>query len=277
MTGRDLDTNLQTYERQDVASYYAALDYLTPCERLLFETYIPRGSAILDLGVGGGRTTPYLSARASRYVAVDYAASMVQACQAKFPGLEFLVADAADLSRFANSSFDVVVFSFNGIDTLSDDGRHRCLQHICRILKPGGFLIFSTHNPRLFIVRPSWNRERLRTLAQRYSAGSKVLSRFLYVVLRSFAVGVACGRASVASLQRILRRFPTRTFWRGEGRLFDSAHGGMSTHYAAPKRVLEEMSAFNLRVVRILGDDYPLASHVCLTGWYYYVFAKPEK
>ena len=39
--------------------------------------------AILDLGVGGGRTTPHLSSIAARYVGADYAAEMVARCQDK--------------------------------------------------------------------------------------------------------------------------------------------------------------------------------------------------
>jgi hypothetical protein len=45
--------NLQTYRIPEVASYYAALNYLTPCERLLFQSYIKSGMSVLYLGVGG--------------------------------------------------------------------------------------------------------------------------------------------------------------------------------------------------------------------------------
>jgi len=79
------DTNHQVYERNDVAAHYAGLDHLTPCEQLLFDTYVPLGGEVLDLGVGGGRTTPYLANRASRYVGIDYSAAMIKACRTKFP------------------------------------------------------------------------------------------------------------------------------------------------------------------------------------------------
>ena len=141
---------------------------------MLFETYIPPGSAILDLGVGGGRTTSYLANRASRYVGVDYAAAMVKACQAKFPDLEFVVADAANLSIFPDASFDVVVFAFNGIDyVLPEQSRRSCFEHIRRVLKAKGVLIFSSHNARAVLIRPQWNRERLQRTARRFSADSK--------------------------------------------------------------------------------------------------------
>lgn len=53
MAGRSVENNLQVYSAPPVVSYYASLDYLTPCERLLFDGYIKSGSNILDLGVGG--------------------------------------------------------------------------------------------------------------------------------------------------------------------------------------------------------------------------------
>jgi len=89
--------NLEVYRNPKVVSHYAGLEYLTACERLLFDTYLTSGMAILDMGVGGGRTTPYLSRKASRYVGVDYSEEMIRLCRDKFPQLEFLVADAADL------------------------------------------------------------------------------------------------------------------------------------------------------------------------------------
>jgi SAM-dependent methyltransferase len=276
MTDRSAETNLQTYSAPEVAAHYAALDYLTPCERLLFETHIKPGGAILDLGVGGGRTTTYLSSRASRYVGVDYAAAMIRACRAKFPGLEFVVADAADLSVFANASFDVVVFAFNGIDyVLPEQTRRACLRHIHRVLKPAGVVIFSSHNPRAVLVPPSWNSERLRRAAQRFTAGFKLLYWPLLSILTTVRAGVAVAQSVAATLYRLAKRIPSRVFWRGEGDLVDSVHGGLLTHYGTPGNVITELSAIHFQLVRILGNGYPRISNRYTTDWYYYVFAKP--
>jgi SAM-dependent methyltransferase len=276
MTDRGADTNLAIYDAPDVAAHYAALDYLTPCERMLFETYIPQGSAILDLGVGGGRTTSHLAKRASRYVGVDYAAAMVKACQAKFPGLEFVVADAANLAAFPDATFDAVVFSFNGIDyVLPEQARRSCFGHIHRVLKPKGVLIFSSHNPLAVVVWRRWNRERLRRMTRRFSADSKVLYWVLSGIFTSCRAALAFGQSAGATLLGALLRIPSRTFWRGEGILVDPVHGGLVTHYSIPNRVIRELDALPLRPERILGDDYPRSSHAYATGWYYYVFTKP--
>ena len=86
---------------------------------------------------------------------------------------------------------------------------------------------------------------------------------------------LAFGQAAGATVLRVVQRFPSRMFWRGEGSLVDSAHGGLLTHYWIPARVIVELDAACLRPLRVLGDDYPQPSHPYATDWYYYVFAKP--
>ncbi|MGH9497281.1 MAG: class I SAM-dependent methyltransferase [Candidatus Sulfotelmatobacter sp.] len=267
--------NLDVYDAQGVADHYATLDYLTPCERLLFDTYIQSGSAILDLGVGGGRTTGYLSGRASRYVGVDYASPMVEACRRRFPGLEFVTGDAANLTVFADGSFDAVFFSFNGIDyVLPNDRRHSAWKHIHRVLRPGGSLVFSSHNPRAVVVFRSWNRDRIGQIAGRWSMGSRILRGLLWMILASVRATLAFFQTIGATVLRMLQRLPSRVFWRGEGTRMDSAHGGLLTHYWTPPHALRELATFGFRLVRILGDDYPRSSHLYSTDWYYYVFIK---
>ena len=268
-------TNLQTYDAPSVAAHYAALEYLTPCERLLFATYIQPDSAVLDLGVGGGRTTAYLATLASRYVGVDYAPAMIKACQEKFPGLEFVVADAANLSAFPDSSCDAVVFAFNGIDyVLPDESRRACWQHIHRVLRARGVLIFSSHNVRAVLAPPRWNRERLEAAARRFSAGLPPLYYLILSLLTSVRFLLALAQAACATLPRLASRIPSRAFWRGEGVLVDAAHGGLLTHYSIPNRVISELDASGFRPVRVLGDEYPRPSHRYSSDWYYYVFAK---
>ena len=160
--------NRRIYSVPEVAAHYAALEYLTRCERFLFERYIPPRTAILDVGVGGGRTTPHLAKTASAYVGVDYSEEMVKVCRQKYPELNFKVADVSDLSEFRDASFDVIVMSFNTLDyVLPEEKRWRCLKECHRVLRAGGTLIFSSHNPRSILVRPAWNRERLRAFARR--------------------------------------------------------------------------------------------------------------
>ena len=268
-------SNLQTYDAPEVAAHYASLHYLTPGEQLLFESYIHDGANVLDLGVGGGRTTSYLAKKAGHYVGVDYAAAMVQACQRKFPDLKFIVSDASDLSMFADAEFDAVVFAFNGIDyVFPEDSRVACLRHVHRILKHQGVFIFSTHNPKAVLVRKSINQERMRRLARLSSGGAEWLEKILRVSLAGAGFVWSVVRSALATLPRFWKRIFTRAFWSGEGEFVDSSHGGLLTHSWTPGYLVDQMNALHFRFERVLANDYPRPVHQYATDWYYYVFAK---
>src|SRR5579864_1924722 len=269
--------NLETYRIPEVASHYAALHYLTACERLLFQIYIKPGMNVLDLGVGGGRTTAYLAKVASRYVGVDYSEAMISACKNKFPCLDFLLGDASDLSAFEDASFDAIVFSFNGLDSVvPNEKRSRCLRECWRVLRPAGVFIFSSHNPRSILLRADWDRGRLVAFARRWVSPRNVSFPLVTAVLTAGKAAQAFLSAALRATLRLIRRLPSSAFWTGEGDLFDSSHGGLMIHCSTPDRVAAELKKFNFQLVKMMGDDYPQTSHVFLTEWYYYVFAKTD-
>ncbi|MEK1903447.1 MAG: class I SAM-dependent methyltransferase [Rhizobium sp.] len=105
-----------------------------------------KGGSVLDIGVGGGRTAALLASEADNYVGIDYTPEMVTLARSNHPGLRFENMDARDLSAFANGSFDLVVFSYNGIDSVDADGRRSVLREVLRVLKAGGTFAFSTFN-----------------------------------------------------------------------------------------------------------------------------------
>jgi len=88
--------NREIYEDQRTARHYRGMGDLFAAERaaLTLVAESCRGARILDLGVGGGRTTPYLLAISSAYTGADYADAMVQACRERYPGVRFELADA---------------------------------------------------------------------------------------------------------------------------------------------------------------------------------------
>lgn len=143
--------NRDTYERADVVGRYATASDLFGAERSLLDRWSPRLGqwSMLDLGVGGGRTTLHFAPRVGRYVGTDYAQGMVQACRDRFrdhPEWRFEHCDARDMTRFDEASFDLVLFSFNGIDYVSHEDRLTVLAQVRRLLKPGGLFTFSAHN-----------------------------------------------------------------------------------------------------------------------------------
>jgi SAM-dependent methyltransferase len=114
---------------------------------------------ILDIGVGGGRTTPHLLKISPDYIGIDYAEPMVRECQRLYPRVKFEVADARDLSSYKHDPFDFVMFSFNGIDNLEHADRLKCLAEIRSVIRSNGAFVFSTHNRNRESIPRPWSLE----------------------------------------------------------------------------------------------------------------------
>lgn len=140
--------NQKTYAKVIVVDYYDGLNELFPAEKVLLEKLSAKikNSKILDVGVGGGRTTKYLLPLTSDYTGVDYVPQFVERVKTKYESGNFLVGDARQLIEFCDETFDFVLFSYNGIDYVSHEDRLKALREICRVLKTGGTFMFSSHN-----------------------------------------------------------------------------------------------------------------------------------
>lgn len=145
-----IDTfNQNFYEKSHVVQDYAKnYNFIWPEEELIFEKYKDwiHGKKVLDIGTGGGRTAPVLGNLAKDYTGIDYSEEMVAVCKKKYPALKFIHCDASDMSVMANEIFDFVIFSFNGIDSMSYEKRIKTLNEVYRILKRNGIFVFSSHN-----------------------------------------------------------------------------------------------------------------------------------
>src|SRR3954471_14749360 len=145
---RKVNANRAVFETQKVVSQYRHETQLTPAEARLLDRYHSSivHQPVLDLGVGGGRTTPHLAPLASSYLGMDFSHAMIEACRNRYPSWEFRWGDARDLSELPAESFNFVIFAFNGIDYVDHDDRCRILRQVARVLKPNGVFLFSSHN-----------------------------------------------------------------------------------------------------------------------------------
>lgn len=135
------------YSREDIVRDYAARDHLMPAEfAALGQTWHQLQGDVLDIGVGGGRTTGYLRGVARSYRAIDISEEMTRVCRTRHPGAEVSVGDARTLTGHTDAAYDLVLFSFNGIDYINHVERSQVLAAVYRVLRPGGAFVYSSHN-----------------------------------------------------------------------------------------------------------------------------------
>lgn len=223
-----------------MVDHYRCRTDLFPREAKLLERYVRPGCTLLDIGVGGGRTTRHLAHRTD-YFAIDYSPEMVAATREAFPGVRVQVGDARELD-FGDESFDAVLFSFNGLDCVDLAGRARAYSEVFRVLRPGGVFIFSTHNARFVHLRPINHQPRvLAGWARRFAT--------------SLPVSVASSR-----------------FRSGAGFFNDPVDIGMRYYSATPAHVHDELVQAGFTVLATLPDRLRV---VLVTPWYDYAAEKP--
>lgn len=247
------DSNFKAFSSPEVVELYANSSGLhRPAETYAFDKFVPQGASVLDIGVGGGRTTPYLAARGSRYVGIDYVQAMIDTCAAKFPEKHFYCADASRLSMFEDKSFNVVIFSFNGIDAITTrEDRLRCFAEVFRVLTPGGAFIFSSHNSKLLFNLPSLDNAGLARKAWRLA------------------------RAAVTSIPLAVRLLSSGAFRAGAGYFLDPVHGGILTYCSTPELIELDGGSAGFQFVEAVHNLHPRKVPRYFILSYYYVFAKP--
>lgn len=245
------DSNLEKYETNEVVDFYKQQEELQPCEQYLFAKYIKNSNALLDIGVGGGRTSPYLADMSKEYLGGDYSEAMVSACQEKYPELKFALCDATSMINLSDGQFDVVVFSFNGIDVIRTDAeRASAFSEISRILKSGGIFIFSSHNAKVLGVWPRFKD-----------------SKFHQKIWRTFL-------ALKKTVQLGLRAFGNSNYKNGEGYINDPVHGGMHHYVSTPETIKPQLEAVGLEVLEVVNGHYPDVSSANFAPWWYYAAQK---
>lgn len=107
-----------------------------------------KGKRVLDLGCGPGILTDYFKRKGARISGIDISEKEIEIARSEFSGIDFKVASAYKLP-YPKDAFDVVVSSWV-IHYLDFD---KVLKEVHRILKRGGFLVFSTNNPLQEVTR----------------------------------------------------------------------------------------------------------------------------
>lgn len=159
--------NRDIYQLESVVNVYRkATDLLGP-EQTVLNLFADRWSnwRVLDIGIGTGRTTHYFAPLCREYVGVDYAEAMVEASKKTYsylgPHVRIQTGDVRSMSEFKDGYFDFVMFSYNGLDSISHEERLKSLLEMKRVGRKGGYLFFSSHNlqyiPSMYRIRHNNN------------------------------------------------------------------------------------------------------------------------
>lgn len=251
----DHELNRRTYNSPDVVLSFALRRALQAPEARICTVLAPRlhQMNMLDIGVGGGRTTHHFIERVREYVAIDYCPRMVWACQRKFPNQRdsFVVGDARSMPEFSDQRFDFVLYSYNGIDYMGHQDRLRAFSEIRRVLRAGGFFCLSSHNLHA-VPLGGWPRFTWNPLV------------FLQALKHRMLLGVLNDRGLFQRLQHerhaVIRDMP-RTL----------------TYYVAPTEQVRQLTEAGFRSVQIFslssGDQLADASEAERTPdpWLYYL------
>jgi SAM-dependent methyltransferase len=140
--------NQNTFNNAAVAQHYVSMTSLFPPEARALDKIrsMVEGRPIMDIGVGSGRTTPYLLELSKDYVAIDYSPEMIARCRTRFPGVKFEVGDARRLEGYSTGHFGLLLFSFNGLDYVQHPDRMQILRECHRVVRDDGWFLFSSHN-----------------------------------------------------------------------------------------------------------------------------------
>jgi len=145
-------TNKNIYRSQKIVKRYSHLDELFKPERTILRILKNKlkDMRMLDIGVGGGRTTCFFAPLVKEYLGIDYSEQMINACKKRFQNhsdkISFKLCDVRSMRILKDNYFDFILASSNGLDYISHNDRIKALREIKRVGKKNGYFLFSTHN-----------------------------------------------------------------------------------------------------------------------------------
>lgn len=158
------------FDSEGVVEYYAQaaaeLGLWVSEEKIFTRLFKPEDS-LIELGCGAGRIAIGLYELGYRnLLATDYARGMVERARHLTKILEysipFRVCDATAL-EFEDDVFDGAIFGFNGLMQIPQAAqREQALREIFRVIRPGAWFVFTSHDRERSAHRDFWATETLR-------------------------------------------------------------------------------------------------------------------
>ena len=166
----DRETVLKYFDSESVVEHYAKAAErlgLWQSEEKIFTRVFEPSDSLLELGCGAGRIA--LGLHELGYInimATDYSREMIKRARHLSTVLEYniplRVCDATDL-EFDDNAFDGGLFGFNGLMQIPQAAqREQALSEIYRVIRPGGWFVFTSHDRDRSPHRSFWIQEQRR-------------------------------------------------------------------------------------------------------------------
>ena len=142
-----MDNNNILWNNTSIINWYKNRSHIQNGENKIIELVdFTKISSLLDIGVGGGRTTQYFSPLVERYKGIDISPKFINVCKKKYDSLDFECMDVLNIKNL-QEKFDFVLFSHNGIDNiLNFDDYKNVLKNMFNLCNKNGYVCFSSHN-----------------------------------------------------------------------------------------------------------------------------------
>jgi ubiquinone/menaquinone biosynthesis C-methylase UbiE len=249
--------NKEFYEQKNIGEFYNNFHQLFDSEITLFKIAAQEytGKVMVDIGIGGGRTTEFLLHKCSKYFGLDYSETMIEEAQKRFPETEIKVGDARNMNFISDNFADFVLFSYNGIDSVGDKDRGLILKECYRILKAGGSFAFSCHNADYkYFDKMPWKQP----LQYNYYYFKHILKVLLY-------------------LKRINRLKKQNQYSENYSIIIDEAHFYSLFHYyVKPYYQVGILESMGFDTIKIIGKDGKIVDplHTSESDFLYYYCKK---
>ncbi|WP_343229702.1 GNAT family N-acetyltransferase [Pseudoflavonifractor sp. An85] len=125
-------------------SQAARVEFLTTVEYI--QRYLTPGAKILDIGAGAGEYSLYFARKGYQVSALELSEDNIAAFRSKLTDrdtIDLVQGNALDLSRYEDSSFDIVLLFGPLYHLHSQADKLRCIQEAKRVCKPDGKLFFA--------------------------------------------------------------------------------------------------------------------------------------
>jgi ubiquinone/menaquinone biosynthesis C-methylase UbiE len=238
---KQANSNEATYQKKEVVEEISKRAFLFKPELAVLnklKSQLPN-MKMLDIGIGGGRTTAYFAPLTKEYFGIDYSQEMISICKTKFknssPRISFECMDARKMTGFSDDKFDFVLFSFNGLDCVNSQDRSKILWEIHRVTKNKGYFLFSSHNIGA-----------LNSLCSPILAGNpfEVASKINRLLLLRFT-----NNRTWKAVRKDTRKLRYVMFNDG------SYHFGLKTLYTDPAEQVKDLKAMGFKVIAVYGMD----------------------